>query len=292
MDVLMRITLLALFLLAACEPALTEGDFAAQDLGQSADTRAGDLGEAVVDFEDMNGTWALITDLSACVTITQVEELRSQALELVVIEQEGLRLVETHSVCQIRSTALIGLETVVPEAVFTLPNPFVFESTLFGSYIGADYSTQERAVLWGIEMDNPRRDPLPSDLDATDPRVVDADNDGNPGVTLKVGGGACDLYTVQRDIKSYFGTLQADGSIRGYINSVVEQRALGATNPICAVGFEIRSNRDHSFMQLLRVDERGVNIDADGDGEVTCAELVAAQDNLTQWLAADNERCQ
>jgi hypothetical protein len=294
MDVLTRAAVVGLLLCAACDVAQTDGLFDDQDVALTVDAGRNDSGTqvAVVDFEDMNGTWAHALDLSSCVTVTASEELRSQTLSLVQIEQDGLRLTETHEICQLNSTPLIGLETVVPESVFKLANPHSFQSALYGANIGDDYVSDPRVVLWGIRMDDPFTDPFPVGLTVNDPRTFDHDRDGQPGVTLKVGGNACDLYVAQRDLKSFSGKLQADGSILGSAAALVEQRPLGSTNPICATNFVVRSNEKDSILKMVRIDERGINLDTDGDGEVTCDELVARQDAIIQWLGADRARCE
>ena len=61
---------------------------------------------------------------------------------------------------------------------------------------------------------------------------------------------------------------------------------------VCTARYVIRSNRDHTTLKMIRIDERGVNLDSDGDGEVTCDELVAQQDALVTWKDPDNSRCQ
>lgn len=296
MDLLTRIAPLVVgaLVLAACEPGETDGEFGDQDVAAFEDAGGSDGGGqvAVVDFENMDGTWAHAVDLSSCVTVTGAEELRSQTLSLVKIEQDGLRLTETHEVCQLNSTPLIGLETVVPESVFTLANPHSFNSALYGPNIGDSYVSDPRVVLWGVQMDDPFEDDFPVEFDAEDPRAFDHDEDGHPGVTLKVGGDACDLYVAQRDLKSFTGTLQPDGSILGSAAALVEQRPLGATNIICATRYVVRSNQKDSIFKMVRIDERGINLDSDEDGEVTCDELIAGQDAVIQWLSQDNARCQ
>jgi hypothetical protein len=281
--------------IASCEVPATEADFDDQDVASLQDTgRGGDGGNqvAVVDFENMSGTWAHAVDLSSCVTVTASEELRSQTLSLVTIEQNELKLTETHNVCQLNSTPLIGLETVVPESVFTLPNPLTINSALYGANIGDNYVSDPRVALWGVEFDDAFSDPFPVDFDADDPREFDEDGDGNPGVTLKVGGDACDLYVSQRDLKSFHGQLQVDGSILGTTSALVEQRSLGSTNIICATRFVVRSNQKDSIFKMVRIDERGIDLDMDDDGEVTCDELIAGQDRVITWLEADSKRCQ
>ncbi len=286
--------LLALTHVVACDVAPTDGVFDDQDVASFEDVRRQDGGGqvAVVDFEDMTGTWAHAVDLSSCVTVTASEELRSQTLSLVTIEQNRLRLTETHTVCQLNSTPLIGLETVVPEAVYTLPNPLTLTSALYGTNIGDNYVSDQRVVLWGVDLEDPYEDPFPVEFDADDPRAFDHDEDGNPGVTLKVGGDACDLYVAQRDLKSFSGQLQADGSILGTTAALVEQRPLGSTNIICATRFIVRSNQKDSIFKMVRIDDRGIDLDTDDDGEVTCDELVAGQDRVITWLSADRARCE
>lgn len=83
-------------------------------------------------------------------------------------------------------------------------------------------------TLLGLEGDPLQ--PLNSQFELS--KIVDADGDGKPGVTVHlVAGGFIkgELYIIRREIFSNFLTLDADGSLKGYVKDESEQRVLGAS---------------------------------------------------------------
>ena len=85
----------------------------------------------------------------------------------------------------------------------------------------------------GIELEDPANDPLPTD--PNDPRIVDDDGDGNPGVTSRIvltediqG----ELYLARREIFAYDVTQEAPDRMVGTISDNSEQLILGASNDI------------------------------------------------------------
>jgi len=75
-------------------------------------------------------------------------------------------------------------------------------------------------------------DEVPSDVD--DPGVIDSDNDGFPGATVRLSVpvfGDADLYVAQRGSMELVGTIGPDGGVRGrVVVDQLEQRTLGATH--------------------------------------------------------------
>lgn len=84
----------------------------------------------------------------------------------------------------------------------------------------------------GVRLEDPANDPLPTDPD--DPRIVDDDNDGKPGVTATItvtpdfGG---EIYLARREIFAYDAELQPDGSLVGTVDDDSEQLVVGASDP-------------------------------------------------------------
>lgn len=83
----------------------------------------------------------------------------------------------------------------------------------------------------GIELEDPTNDVLPTDPE--DPRIVDADGDGNPGVTSTVrvtedlqG----EIYLARREIFAYDVTQVGPDRLEGTITDSSEQLILGASN--------------------------------------------------------------
>lgn len=84
----------------------------------------------------------------------------------------------------------------------------------------------------GIELEDPANDVLPTD--PNDPRIIDADGDGNPGVTSTVkitedfGG---EIYLARREIFAYDVTQETPDRLVGSITDSSEQLILGASDP-------------------------------------------------------------
>jgi hypothetical protein len=84
----------------------------------------------------------------------------------------------------------------------------------------------------GIKLDDPANEKLPTD--PNDPRIFDADGDGNPGVTstIKVtddfGG---EVYLARREIFVYDLVQQSADRLEGSITDSSEQLIIGASDP-------------------------------------------------------------
>lgn len=84
----------------------------------------------------------------------------------------------------------------------------------------------------GIELDDPANETLPTD--PNDPRVIDADGDGNPGVTssIKVTEDLRgEVYLARREIFAYDVTAVSPDRLEGSITDNSEQLILGASDP-------------------------------------------------------------
>lgn len=124
----------------------------------------------------------------------------------------------------------------------------------------------------GIRLEDPANEALPDD--PNDPRIFDADGDGNPGVTstVKVSDDLQgEIYLARREIFAYDVTQVDPDRLEGSITDSSEQLILGASNP--------------AFLtpaQWVQVDDPALNpviwvrVDADWD----CDRLAAERDQL------------
>lgn len=125
----------------------------------------------------------------------------------------------------------------------------------------------------GIRLDDPFTDVLPSD--PADPRIVDDDGDGNPGITVDIEVSADlagELYIARREIFSYDATLVDTDRITGVVTDESEQLVIGASDPAFAISpanWGQHPDLSKSPMILVRVDE-------DWD----CERLAAERDTL------------
>jgi hypothetical protein len=291
---------LALCAAAGCAPPLSDGTWQAQSglgddttSGTTTDTSTEADGTSSVDLTDLSGTWVRATDWSTCVkVIGRFDESRIYTLTRVQVSHNGYRLSEVHDICQVKSTPVAGLETLIPKAAVESGNPIFVESMLFGQGAeGAAYESGLQVQLWGIQMEDPLSGAMPTKDTLPDDRIFDADNDGEAGVTFAVGGDFCFMRAVQRTLSSFSGTLQADGRITGASSVVSEQFLIEATNGFCETSWEVRSNDAYNNALMVRVDDKGLNLDTDGDGAVSCDEIIAAQEQIITWTAVDKTRC-
>lgn len=85
----------------------------------------------------------------------------------------------------------------------------------------------------GIEMDDPMNETLTKDPD--DQRIIDADGDGNPGVTSTVKVGDAmegEIYLARREIFIYKVTQVSPDRLEGTITDRSEQLIIGASDPL------------------------------------------------------------
>ena len=84
----------------------------------------------------------------------------------------------------------------------------------------------------GIRLDDPANEPLPDDPE--DPRIFDADGDGNPGVTSTVTVSEdlrAEIYLARREIFAYDLDQVDPDRLEGSITDSSEQLILGASDP-------------------------------------------------------------
>lgn len=282
---------LAASLTAACDPELTEPLFMEQSVDIDAGVGGDDVATGTVS-DDLTGTWVLVGDWSTCVTVFGTEELRTRYIQRVEIEQEGIRLHERHTICSAVNTPLLGLETVVSDAILAAASPIEVESVVIGTPGKLGYQGGVQAQLWGIRLDDPIDEPFPRPADLPDDRIYDSDADGHDGATLSIGGGACEVYVAQRALSSVHGQLQPDGTIVGGGFMRTEQTVIDASNAFCASPYQTVSNDAFTSTRLIRVDAQGLDLDTDGDGEVDCEEILAVRTRFGAFLEPDKSRCE
>jgi hypothetical protein len=285
----MRKSLPLLVFLTACTPSLTSSPFPAQVADASAGGDASAGSDSTSGLGNLTGTWVLAADFSTCVDLGDMTETRARTLTKVTIIQNGQRLHEKREVCSIFSTPLLGLATVAPTETLKAVGTIAVESAVFGDGPGQGYQSGVDVQLFGIKMLDALTEPMATGPD--DPRVLDSDGDGHPGATFKLGN-VCDLYIVQRSLSSATLVRGKDGSFDGTGVRSNEQVVVGATSGLCQAGATTKVNNFSNKVRMVRVDGQGLKLDADGDGQVSCAEILANEAKVVTWLDPDDSRCQ
>lgn len=125
----------------------------------------------------------------------------------------------------------------------------------------------------GIRLADPVNERLPTD--PADPRIVDDDNDGNPGITVSVKVGdafAGDLFIARREIFAYDMTTDGPDLLTGTVEDGSEQLIIGATDPLLTTSgaqWVQYPDRAKSPIILRRV-----------DADLDCEQLMAERDTL------------
>jgi hypothetical protein len=217
---------------------------------------------------DLSGVWAMVQITSETVRIPIVgERTRTTATHLrLIIEQndDDLSILETHCATNIDDGTTM-VNTTIPDA-FLHALGVTERAAHLELMSDTDRSTgkpsyNRRIVFsWntqvlGARLEDPDNEALP--VDEADPRVFDQDNDGHPGMTVRVeimGLISGDVYVVQRN--RLIGTVISPGFIQGTIEWETEQVILGASSPFLASGGQGTPDPDpqRNFFLARRID--------------------------------------
>ena len=111
----------------------------------------------------------------------------------------------------------------------------------------------ETPTLVGVKLGS-YLEPFPAD--PNDSRYVDADQDGKPGVTVKLNLGRFfneELYIARKELFSYQATLREDGRILGTVYDRSEQHIISASKPSLVKENNPRQDRDLRKSPILLV---------------------------------------
>lgn len=111
----------------------------------------------------------------------------------------------------------------------------------------------------GIRLDDPANESLPTD--PTDPRIVDDDGDGKPGITVTIrvtDSLVGELYIARREIFAWTAELVDPDLLEGTVDDDSEQLVIGASDPMfegAGSGWVQHPDPAKSPIILRRVDE-------------------------------------
>lgn len=142
--------------------------------------------------------------------------------------------------------------STVPEA---LANAGVSAGVAFASPATVRLPSHRVVWLWGVrDLADPARDPLPESADS--PSVFDQDLDGHPGVTIRVDRPLeGERYMVRRALWDLAeAAVSPDGLwVGGTLTFTVEERALGADNPLLTILAPITPEAEGNGYVMRRV---------------------------------------
>ena len=187
---------------------------------------------------NLSGTWVEVHILSEILSFPiagRVESTNEGVLRTEIV-QTGSALSLDGRCCAIQVTIEGPIaSTGIPEAFLAALGEQIRPATVEMNAEGARFILDWHAEVSGACLSDPHTEPLPRSCD--DPRVVDADGDGHPGVTLLarvLGVIEGEVYVVQRVRYRPVGTLVAPNRIEGLIEWTGEHVVLGASSPLLA----------------------------------------------------------
>jgi len=206
--------------------------------GLEAGEGAGGAASIGVRGDELVGLWRATQTTTTVMTLPVVmEELKTTltASLSLVIRQEGGALWLNVKTCAVESLSVPDIgQRLIPEPFIDSLSPLERGGRLWREGPELKLSLEPAYEVRGARLDDPINDPLPTSAD--DPRVIDADRDGQPGLTVTLTGfPAGEVYLVQRTWDAWSATFSAaEGEPVDQVSGVVEwgeeQVRLGATN--------------------------------------------------------------
>lgn len=184
------------------------------------------------------------------------EEVQVVTTQYMLLDAERLgdRLTWDETLCSISTSEAryrfgIRASTSYPDA-FVVHFP-VFERQAEWTEDG-EFQAGPYASVVGAQLNNPLTDPLPTEAGAAG--EVDSDQDGNPGVTVNVGGAVSgSVYVAQRSVINLRGRERDNGRVEGFWQAADEQVVLEASSAILKTTVERRRDPDAETSYFVMV---------------------------------------
>jgi hypothetical protein len=216
------------------------------------------------------GLWASrqrITGLVGLPPTGTLSEVTTTLLVLHDVVEEGGATRVTHRICRLSQPRMSGVETLFrPQFVAGVPR-----NTVTATIDGDRVTFPRDRVILGAALEDPDNDPLPTE--PSDPRVVDGDGDGQPGMTVVLQGlFQAQLYITYRHFIALEGVADAAGCVSGVLKGAIEQTQLGASEEeLLAFDFSPRPHPDPDINTFVLVPVRA---------ELDCEALIAEESAL------------
>ena len=239
--------------------------------------QGGGLPDASSDAADagpFTGTWALLLVMTSEMdtALTGHSESENRMIARVQQTHEGEALSIQFHTCDFDiKSSNADVTVIVPDAfVAALPDE-TLTGTLKAGAMGYELMVPKFWQVRSVQLANPQTDALPTD--PKDPRVLDWDKDGHPGMTVTLAGSlaAGDMYIIQRTWTELTGGSTGTDRIDGTVSWEVEQVLLDATNPIIKMMPDPAATTDpaKNYFRHRRIEPW-----------VECSDIIAMQETL------------
>jgi hypothetical protein len=205
------------------------------------------------------GTWAQIQH-SETVTDSPLGgdtiNTTIHTLHLVEVTEEADGTLKAHhSICDIQAESdFIQTETIIPAAYINALEPY--SRSVDFNWSTKEFTAERVTEVKGCILDDPENDDLPTS--DSDPRVIDQDGDGHPGMTIQISGLINgDLYVVERNWTLLEGTIVNDTRVEGLLSWGVEQNKLGTSNVLLSMDISswVDPDPNKSSFEMIRAND-------------------------------------
>jgi hypothetical protein len=154
---------------------------------------------------------------------------RTNTWALVQWKQTGTRVEYTEVTCGVETDKVFGAETRYPPAFVRGVDVRHRTATLSAASGAGTFRAGPYVQTFGVKLADPFRDELPTT--EGDPRIVDTDGDGQPGMTVEIYHplvGTGHVYVAQRSVARLEGQIDAAGVVRGVVYTAPDMFRVGA----------------------------------------------------------------
>ncbi|MGH7285453.1 MAG: hypothetical protein ACRELY_28360 [Polyangiaceae bacterium] len=233
----------------------------------------------------LSGIFAVEATIDARVVVP----VRLKQLLRLRIVQQGTSVHEKSTLCAfklpvVQDVASLEIPPLLQQVIATKSTEDQGQYLSSDAVVNAVYSPPPFLVVVGANLQNPATDPLPSMTDLTN--AVDEDHDGNPGVTLLANVLTCteqqNLYVALRVTGNLTGTVLTPDVITGKVDIGFTESILGYSDDCLSTAAQIQIVITPG--SPFRAERTSSADDIDGNGNVSCPELVAhATDLFPDW---------
>ena len=195
---------------------------------------------------DMTGRWAqrqITTSISDIPILGDVVTTTTSVLMLDVVQKKDGKIAIKETICDIDiNTDQGGLRTIIPPAFVRAASGTTRTGRVWKKGDRWGMRIKPKVVVLGAKLARPDRDALPDDED--DARLVDADRDGKPGLTVRVRGAIDgEIYIVQRGWNEMTGSIQGKDQASGTIRWKSEQSVVDSSSIMLSSSPETRPDK-------------------------------------------------
>ena len=259
--------LLTAVLMAATGCTGPEGDASTEDStlsdGDADDAHDGEpLAEAEGSIEDLSGHWGwkfALTYYTMLPIFNRKVTMLLTGTAVSDVTQVGNEFRFSEQICNLHMAIVedINFEVFFPQRTIDSVPIRHHTATLTGSGVGEGFTTPPTLSILGEHeemMSDPFTEPLPTE--ETDPKVLDQDADGLPGVTVVTEGMIQGkIYCILRLVRIPDGQVKSGSLIEGFNDSTAELSVLGASTQFLKLNLDLTKCPDENVnhFQLVRI---------------------------------------